>query len=272
MWAWVLVIALAVALALVAAAWWLERRRRLRPRLPAEAATRYPIVLVHGYFGFIRLGAGPLAGEYFRGVTGALERAGAVVYRPRLPMLAGVARRARALADFITAIDAERVNVIAHSMGGLDARYALAKLGVAGKVASLITIGTPHRGTPLAELTGHGLARLLGRIARRLGFDVAGAAWLTASSAERFNDEVADAPGVFYASVVCRTPPNAPIARFLERRAGPSDGLVPVGSQAYGEVLAEIEADHWAQIGWSREYDAAGLYTRLVECLRERGL
>jgi hypothetical protein len=45
-----------------------------------------------------------------------------------------------------------------------------------------------------------------------------------------------------------------------------------VSSQAYGEVIAEIEADHWAQIGWSREYDAAGLYTRLIECLRERGL
>jgi triacylglycerol lipase len=272
MWLWALLVAAAVAVALVGLAWWLERRRPRPPALPPLAATRHPIVLVHGYFGFIRLGAGPLAGEYFRGVTGALERAGAVVYRPRLPMLAGVARRARALADFLTAIDADRVNIIAHSMGGLDARYALAKLGIAGKVASLITIGTPHRGTPLAELTGAGLVRLLGRMARRLGLDVAGAAWLTANSAERFNGEVADAPGVFYASVVCRTPPGAPIARFLERRSGPSDGLVPVSSQAYGEVIAEIEADHWAQIGWSREYDAAGLYTRLIECLRERGL
>lgn len=46
-----------------------------------------------------------------------------------------------------------RLNIIAHSMGGLDARYyAISWLGLAERVASLTTIGIPHLGTPLADL------------------------------------------------------------------------------------------------------------------------
>ena len=39
-----------------------------------------------------------------------------------------------------------KVNIIAHSKGGLDARYAISKLGMAPYVASLTTMNTPHRG------------------------------------------------------------------------------------------------------------------------------
>lgn len=268
MWLWVFLVAAVVALALLAIAW-VRGRRHPVPAPPL--ATHHPIVLVHGYGGFTRIGAGPLRGDYFRGVAAALERSGALVYRPRLPMIAGVARRARALADFIAALEHERVNVIAHSMGGLDARYAIAKLGVGNRVASLITIGTPHRGTPLAVLGASGPVRLVGLMARRLGLDIGGAAWLTPAAAARFNHEIADRDGIFYGSVIGHTPPGAPISRLL-RREGPNDGLVPTSSQAWGEVIAEVEADHWAQIGWSKEYDAAALYRRLLDELRQRGL
>ena len=47
---------------------------------------------------------------------------------------------------------AEREHIIAHSMGGLDARHAIAHVpGLAGRVATLVTIGTPHRGSPVAD-------------------------------------------------------------------------------------------------------------------------
>ncbi|MEX0843837.1 MAG: alpha/beta fold hydrolase, partial [Balneolaceae bacterium] len=46
----------------------------------------------------------------------------------------------------------EKVNVIAHSMGGLDMRHALSKLDIADKVESLTTIATPHHGSSLADL------------------------------------------------------------------------------------------------------------------------
>ena len=121
--------------------------------LPAGSAARYPIVLAHGLLGFDKIR--PFGLEYFRGIREALERAGNDVHLVRLPPFAGVEARARALAEAIERIEAPRVNIIAHSMGGLDARYALSRLGIADRVASLITVGTPHRGTPLADWPGY---------------------------------------------------------------------------------------------------------------------
>src|SRR5207245_6473457 len=45
----------------------------------------------------------------------------------------------------------EPVNLIAHSMGGLDARYMITHLGMAEHVRSLTTVSTPHRGTYLVD-------------------------------------------------------------------------------------------------------------------------
>ena len=42
---------------------------------------------------------------------------------------------------------AEKLNVIAHSKGGLDMRYAISNLGMSRYVASLTTINTPHNGS-----------------------------------------------------------------------------------------------------------------------------
>ena len=59
--------------------------------------------------------------------------------------------------------------------------------------------------------------------------------------------------------------------RYLSACAGPNDGLVPLASQAWGEVLLELEADHFAQIGWSLRFDAAELFEELLRELRARG-
>ena len=62
-------------------------------------------------------------------------------------------------------------------------------------------------------------------------------------------------------------PLSAPHA-YLKSIAGPNDGLVPVSSQFWGETLAEIEADHFQQIGWRiairHTFDALGLYAFVV--------
>jgi triacylglycerol lipase len=54
----------------------------------------------------------------------------------------------------------ERIDVVGHSQGGLVARYYVQKLDGARHVRHLVTLGTPHRGTPWAR-TGHVLGRLL---------------------------------------------------------------------------------------------------------------
>jgi triacylglycerol lipase len=169
-----------------------------------------------------------------------------------------------------------RVNVIAHSMGGLDARYAISKLGLADRVASLVTIGTPHFGTPLADV-GAGLVP--GTVSRALArlVDVRALHDLTTDALDRFNRDVPDAPGVAYCSVVARStlaktnPLLWPSHTFLTARAGANDGLVPAASQGWGKVMREIEADHWAQIGWSLNFDAVALYADILRELAAFG-
>ena len=145
------------------------------------------------------------------------------------------------------------------------------------RVASVVTIGTPHLGTPIADLGAKlsdvlRMKALLGRV-----IDLDAFYDLTTTRMERFNGEVGDAPGVFYGSVVARIArPRAnpllwPTHLYLSERAGDNDGMVPSASQSWGEVLRQIEADHWAQIGWSPDFDALALYEEILRELRGRG-
>lgn len=277
------VLGLLLLVAAGVAAWWLWRRGRRPPprgrRRRIAAPPRYPLVLCPGLFGFgeIEIAGGRLA--YFRGVPGRLEKSSWQVNLARVTGAASVEVRARELAEYIRTIDAPKVNVIAHSMGGVDARFAVSRLGLAQRVASLVTVGTPHRGTPLADL-GEGLAERLGlrHALQRAGVGLDALRDLTVARMEAFNGEVPDAPGVVYGSVVGVAPRTldvnpllVPTYLWLKRRAGENDGVVPASSQPWGEVLARIEADHWAEIGWSRRFDAAELYARLARELRGLG-
>src|SRR5580765_8103828 len=91
-----------------------------------------PIVLVHGLCGFDRLYAfRRTVFDYFPGVRELLEGAGNRVYAARVSATAGVADRARDLKQFLLReVPPGPVHVIGHSMGGLDARFMIAKLGM----------------------------------------------------------------------------------------------------------------------------------------------
>jgi len=101
---------------------------------------------------------------------------------------------------------------------------------------------------------------------------------LTRERLARFNEEVPDVRSVAYASVVGTvrrmrrsSPLLVPSCLWLNQAVGDNDGVVPADSQRWGQVLAEIEADHWAQIGWSKHFDAAGFYRDLLRELRAMG-
>ncbi len=285
LWLWA-ALALAALLAAAAVGIWLARRRRIRPGRPGRrrprrraARPRYPVVLVHGLFGFDEIRLAGVRHAYFRGVPARLERSGCDVSLARVARAGTVAVRAEDLAACIREVDGARVNVVAHSMGGLDARYAVSRLGLGRRVASLTTVGTPHRGTPIADL-GAGLKRRLrldGALAA-MGLRLEALDDLTLGRMEAFNRQVPDARGVAYGSVVGTvarkrhtSPLLVPGYLWLRERAGENDGMVPASSQEWGEVLFRIEADHWAQIGWSRHFDAAEFYAMLLRELRGRG-
>lgn len=252
----------------------LDERLALPPRLPPRPAP--PIVLVHGLLGFDHIALLRWRFVYFRGIVERLRDAGATVYTVRLPPLASVPQRAQALTAFVRALPHERVSLVAHSMGGLDARYAVARLGLHTQVTSLVTIATPHQGTPLADLGAMPPLQALRLLVGRVGLQTEALDWLTSARAGTFNRDIADVAGVRYGSVVARANPGAILVNpvllsgllYLHGCAGANDGMVPVTSQRWGEVIDEIDADHWAQIGWSRYFDAAQLYLRLLDHLR----
>jgi triacylglycerol lipase len=125
------------------------RTDRPPPRVTGPEA--YPIVLAHGLAGFRRL-AGV---EYFFQVPETLQRHGFQVAVTTVPPWGPVETRARVLGQQVDSVlrrtGAPKVHLVAHSMGGLDGRYAISRLGYGDRVASLTTVGTPHRGTPLAD-------------------------------------------------------------------------------------------------------------------------
>jgi triacylglycerol lipase len=277
---WPVLAAAVVVLALAAVACWRWLRRpRLRRRRRMPARPRHPVVLAHGLFGFDEVALGTARHAYWKGIRDALEKDGCKVIVPRVPPVGCVAERAAALARALAEVDEKRLNVLAHSMGGLDARFAATRLGLGRRLAALVTVGTPHHGSPLADLTTD-LARRVGlqRVLEAAGVSFDAFRDLATDRMARFNEEVPDVRSVAYASVVGvvrrkrRTNPLLlPSYLWMKPRWGPSDGVVPAASQRWGEVLAEVEADHWAQTGWSRHFDAAEFWVRMVRELRAMG-
>ncbi|MCO7570417.1 triacylglycerol lipase [Pseudomonas chlororaphis] len=129
-----------------------------------ELATRYPLVLVPGMLGFVRL----LLYPYWYGIIPALRQGGAQVFAIQVSPLNSSEVRGEQLLAQVQQIMAEtgapRVNLIGHSQGALTARYAAAKRP--DWVASVTSVAGPNHGSELADyLARHSPAHSLkGRV------------------------------------------------------------------------------------------------------------
>ena len=174
--------------------------------------TKYPILMVHGvFFRDFRYF------NYWGRIPAELRKNGAEIYYGNHQSAVSVSEAAKEIAERIREIvketGCEKVNIIAHSKGGLDCRYALTKLEIAPYVASLTTINTPHRGCEFADyllskITNEqkqAVAAAYNSALKKLGdtnpdfLEAVGD--LTASSCEKRNAEIIDAEGVYYQSV-----------------------------------------------------------------------
>ena len=125
-------------------------------------AERPDVVLIQGFF------LGHRAMEWH---SEHLQSLGLRTAIPRLGGLLGIFQThrvelaAQALVTYLDSLPADcRPWLVGHSLGGVIARYAMQVLGASGRVRGLITLGTPHRGTPMAFaglLTGPGLISLV---------------------------------------------------------------------------------------------------------------
>ncbi len=209
--------------------------------------------------------------DYFSGIATHLENHGYTVFAPRVPFAAGVDRRARVLKRRVEAIlestGADRVHIIAHSMGGLDARHMIVDFDMADRVATLTTINTPHRGTSFADV---GLAKvdwLIG-LAGTFGLSLEGFRDLSTQATAAFNERALDAEAqnpVRYTTYAAHqsyarifTPLKLPW-KIIAAREGANDGLVPLtsaawtgklGSKAVRQEAFPVPADHLNELAW----------------------
>jgi triacylglycerol lipase len=246
---------------------------------------RAPVVLVHGLFGFDRMHVGPwLAVHYFHGIPEALRAAGNRVLVARLSPTGGIATRAEQLKRFLDRVAPdEPVHLIGHSMGGLDARYLISRLGMAPRVLSLTTLGTPHRGSPFADWAVKRVVRMVAPFFDLMRVPRAAFEDLTVEACRRFNDETPDAPGVRYFSVAGRHQPHwlnpswELTARVVRQAEGPNDGIVSVASATWGERCEVWESDHLNLVNWPprwlpvRQCNRLPHYAALLRRLADEG-
>lgn len=264
---------------------------------PPVIALRHPVVLMHG-FGLMAV---LLRGGHLHEEALYMRQHGIQAYAPNVSPYHTVPDRAALWASRMTHVlqetKARKLNLIAHSMGGLDARYLITKLGMHDRVASLITVSTPHRGSAVATMVLEQPDRVQAWISDAANWASehamdAGKSDLRQAVREMtpeflettFNPEVPDHPDVRYWSYAGRAgkgtdvsinPFLRPLNAYLFAREGVNDGFVSVESARWGTFMGEINADHALQIGIeitaNKTFHSAEFYTRLAVLLAEEG-
>lgn len=288
---------------------------------------KYPIVLCHGLLGFDSLvllkapQLGLAKGEdiqdvadsvlrrgitmnYWHGIETALTKAGATVIIAKVPPFGLIEQRAEHLDRLLSEKCAEmggkrlKINVVGHSMGGLDARYLILKIQTKKspyEVVTLTTIGTPHHGSECADFVmdlvgGDNTLQLLVPPA---------IPQLTTTAMKIFNENVPNDPKVAYFSYgALMTPkmlrvfkPTYEIIKYEILKRGDSnfenDGMVSVELSKWGTYLGTLlGVDHLDLINWTNRmrttiyqvvfnkqpnFDPVALYLDVAESLSKRG-
>ncbi|GAA5861112.1 hypothetical protein JCM3774_002194 [Rhodotorula dairenensis] len=229
---------------------------------------KLPIVFCHGLFGFDYIGpvaVKPLRFSYWIGVEEALQAMGVQTLIGRVPASASIEERAKVLCQMIgDKFPGQDVNLIGHSMGGLDGRFLISHLKPTNfRVRSLTTISTPHRGSSFADylledIVGVERVPALMGAMKALGVPGGGKAFddLTTTKMARFNEETPDDPNVRYFSYGAYFEPSWSNAfripwGVVYEREGANDGLVSVDSAKWGEYRATLEnVNHLDLVGW----------------------
>jgi len=270
-----------------------------------ECATKYPIVLVHGA-GFRDKN---VVANYWGRIPAYLTERGAKIYYGNTDGWCSIEQGAKdlkaAVEKALAASKAEKVNIIAHSKGGLEARCMISSLGMADKVASLTTISTPHRGSMAMDSILSGVPEfmlrgvgLMGNVVRFVWGDrhpdfYAGVKSISTASAADFNKKNPDIAGVYYQSFAGEMPigANDVILAFTRQAIGnlegPNDGMVAVESAKWTNFRGVLRGaggrgvSHLDEVDFRREDIAIdpilgaatvrGFYGALAAELKQKG-
>ena len=262
--------------------------------------TKYPIILVHGiayrddvkllpYWSKIPEKIEEFGGEVFLSNTNAFNSHidNAVILKSRIN-------------EILELNGAEKVNIIAHSKGGLESRYMISKLRMADKVASLTTMASPHRGSYIADTILISLekremlnnfnsflqfyARFIGDINPK---PILATKNLTVAYMKHFNKSVIDSEKVYYQSYGGIISDDYPLKylrlshKILKEKDGKNDSQVSETSCKWGNFRGFVEADDFGIshfdiagmrfISKATTLDAEMFYIEIVKDLKIRG-
>lgn len=267
--------------------------------------------------------------DYWGTIKSALENNGCKVLTAKVPPLGDIESRAKVLNEYLTRSCNEfrtkekhrsksydkmgnnkdmlsqssnklKVNLVAHSMGGIDCRYLISKLHHESyEVASLCTISTPHRGSVFADFV-FDLTETYPFLSKSCPLSIK---QLTTHNMAQFNEEVKDDPNVAYFSFGAKFLPKWYNVFFIPWKIAKqkihrlsteyrsihsedNDGLVSTESAKWGRYLGTINlVDHLDLIDWTNKlkklttkvtkepklncFDATALYLYIAKILAE---
>jgi triacylglycerol lipase len=244
----------------------------------------YPIILAHGVCRFDKFWSDMLQIDnnedaridrlhYFRGIRTMLKENGFVVYHASVSWAADVDKRAKDLKRVVLSViqkeACKRVNIIAHSMGGLDTRHMLynerEQDRIHEMVASVTTISTPHNGSSFADWGTENLPYVI-PAARKLGLDMTAIYDLRTDRCRAFNEDprVQAFEKQYEKAILLQTYAGKQdfwsifdvlklSSYIIEKNEGENDGLVSVESAKWREKYFRGKwdhTDHLNELGW----------------------
>lgn len=266
--------------------------------------TKYPFIFVHGT-GFRDRNWF----NYWGRIPTVLASHGCQFYYGNQDSWATIENNAATLkvriAEILNESGAEKVNIVAHSKGGTEARYLISSLGMADVVASLTTISTPHHGSKtmdllfklpefsfkIASFFANQWFKLLGDSNPDFHFVCK---QLSAAYAEEFNQNNPDADGVYYQSYagVMRNSFSDLMMFwphfFVSIIEGENDGLVTPASAQWGDFKGVLKGaanrgiSHADEVDMRRRRlskktrdgytsDICDVYVQIIEDLKQLG-
>lgn len=254
---------------------------------------KYPIVLVHGMvlkdFKLYRA---------FRKIKDVLKENGIIVYVTNQDGVGTISNNAKQLKEEINQIiekeKVDKVNIIAHSKGGLDARYMISSLKMDDKVASLTTLSTPHRGSNMSRIilkmpkwiasTLALFINLFYKLFKDKNPDILTLAHeLTDTQMVKFNKDNVNSDKVYYQSYSSDIANKKTFLMILPRKISKycendtTDGIVSISSSAWGDYKGNMDNDydHAEMVGAYGNKktlnNVSKFYLNIVKELQEKG-
>jgi triacylglycerol lipase len=236
---------------------------------PDYCAVQYPVILVHG----IGFRDKTVLGKYWGSTSAVLIEHGAKVFSGGQDAYGAIAVNAGLLKNQILAIlvktGAKKVNIIAHSRGGIESRYMISKLDMQDIVASLTTISTPHHGSIMADIIMKQIndesvfTSVIDFFAKIMGDNnpesFNAGKELTRAAMKDFNLKVPDAKSVYYQSYAGEIDASVahPVWKLMfntiSKYEGANDGLVSIDSAKWGEFKGTMSCSGKARVSHADE-------------------